>query len=203
MGSSSSDNQDSAEMMRDTTATMRRQQVFVRRISEGGAMAWVERCKAKAHHVCRRICCLAPSAANAAIGVDVENPVGNDRQQYRLETSSRNSSWMHSLSCGFLGRSKRRRGHMTMGINPNQQLAMYLHWMFRVNFLFLFLLMCIMFFVLVMAFAALIIIAGSVDANCVRIGGQPFGQNGSAVADGFALSWTTFSTVVSNREKQN
>ena len=85
---------------------------------------------------------------------------------------------------------------MTIGINPNQQLAMYLHWMFRVNFLFLFCVMCVMFFVLVMAFSVLIIIAGTLDAECVRIGGAPFGEVDSEFADAFALSWTTFSTVV-------
>ena len=44
--------------------------------------------------------------------------------------------------------------------------------------------------------AALIIVAGTLDPECVRIGGQPFGEVDSEFADAFALSWTTFSTVV-------
>jgi len=44
---------------------------------------------------------------------------------------------LRCLSCGLLGRGSGRSGGMMIGINPNQQLAMYLHWMFRVNFLFL------------------------------------------------------------------
>ena len=43
--------------------------------------------------------------------------------------------------------------------------------------------MCVMFFVLVMVFAVLIIIAGELDDECVRIGGEPFGTVDSEFAD--------------------
>jgi hypothetical protein len=122
------------------------------------------------------------------------------KKQYRLEATRTNTSggFLKLISCGLLGRRSHRRGGMTgnIGINPNQQLSFYLHWMFRVNFLFLFCVMCVMFFVLVMFFAVLIIIAGELDNECVRIGGTPFGEADSEFADAFALSWTTFSTVV-------
>ena len=46
-------------------------------------------------------------------------------------------------------------------------------------------------------FSGLIVLAGSLEGECVRIGGQSFGGAGSSFADAFALSWTTLSTVVS------
>lgn len=66
--------------------------------------------------------------------------------------------------------------------------------MFRVNFIFLFALSCLVFFALTILFAGFITLAGRIDADCVQIGGQPFGFNFAAFADAFALSWTTFST---------
>jgi len=131
---------------------------------------------------------------------DVEDGKEDTKKQYRLEASqATNSGWLSCLTCGLCGRGSGRGGSggMKIGINPNQQLAMYLHWMFRVNFLFLFCAMCVMFFVLVVFFAALIIIAGELDPECVRIGEAPYGEVDSEFADAFALSWTTFSTVVS------
>jgi hypothetical protein len=84
-----------------------------------------------------------------------------------------------------------------LGVSSNQALAMYLHWMFRVNFFFLFTLSCILFFGLVIVFSGFIVLAGSLESDCVRIGGESFGVAGTPFADAFALSWTTFSTVVS------
>jgi hypothetical protein len=85
-----------------------------------------------------------------------------------------------------------------MVVSRNQlSLAMYLHWMFRVNFFFLFTLSCVVFFALTIFFAGLIIWAGRMDPQCVRVGGEEFESSGAAFADAFALSWTTFSTVVS------
>ena len=163
-------------------------------------MDWNQRTKAQLRHICRKVCCLATKEI-AAGRSDVEEG-SSDRtkqKQYRLEAArpSPNRSFMSLISCGLLGGSRRGSGHSgtTVGINPNQQLAMYLHWMFRVNFLFLFCVMCIVFFVLVILFAALIIIAGVLDDECVRIGGNEFGLVNSEFADAFALSWTTFSTV--------
>lgn len=202
------DNHDSAEVMRESDASIHQQPLFVRRISEGVAMGWIGHCKTKVRHVCRKICCLGPSAETGS--GDVEEGLGGgpqpDKQHYRLETGGGNTGWLNLLSCQLLGRNRRRRGHMTIGINPNQQLAMYLHWMFRVNFMFLFGVMCVTFFVLVMIFAALIVIAGTSHADCVRVGGKPFGESGSEFGDAFGLSWTTFSTVVSrstNEETSN
>lgn len=72
---------------------------------------------------------------------------------------------------------------------------MYLHWMFRVNFFFLFVVMCVAFFALVIVFAGFITIAGTLDEQCVRVGSEDFAYWGAPFADAFALSWTTISTV--------
>lgn len=118
--------------------------------------------------------------------------------QYRLEATRRTTRatlWGRLTSCCGLIGSARSNAGMAVGINANQKLALYLHWMFRVNFLFLFAVMCIMFFALVILFAGFIAMAGQIDPECVRIGGEVFDNEGTAFADAFALSWTTFSTV--------
>jgi hypothetical protein len=89
--------------------------------------------------------------------------------QYRLAATSRfpkKTFFERVVTCGASSRSP------SVGINPNQKLAMYLHWMFRVNFFFLFVVMCTMFFALVIFFTGLIILAGEMDPQCVRIGGN-------------------------------
>jgi hypothetical protein len=52
------------------------------------------------------------------------------------------------------------------------------------------------FFALTFLFAGFIVWAGRLESECVRIGGEPFELSKAAFADAFALSWTTFSTVV-------
>jgi hypothetical protein len=125
--------------------------------------------------------------------------------QYRLEAMSRRPkpTWSRRLwtcSFGLCGgdRSSTVGRGMSMGNSPNQKLALWLHWMFRVNFVFLFAVMCIMFFTLVIIFAGFITLAGVIDPECVRVGGNPFNEEDTAFADAFALSWTTFSTVGKN-----
>ena len=119
---------------------------------------------------------------------DVEDPAA--RKQYRLEPGrKKRTSWWR---CG----SKRTPYNVGMVVSRNQMsLAMYLHWMFRVNFLFLFALSCVVFFALTIFFSGFIILAGKMEPKCVRVGGEEFESSGAAFADAFALSWTTFSTV--------
>ena len=123
--------------------------------------------------------------------------------QYRLEATTIHNQhlgagWfcggrnLLSCLCGSRLGGGRTAG---IGIHHNKRLASSLHWMFRVNFLFLFGVMCATFFMLVMIFAGFIVAAGRMDPQCVRAGGQPFDELQSQFADSFALSWTTFSTV--------
>ena len=152
-------------------------------------MAWGQRVKAKVMGV------FGIKEEETPNG-DVEWQQGSKQVQYRLEATVRHKVpfWKKIITCGgFWGNMIHPASHV--GINPNQRLAMYLHWMFRVNFGFLFAIMCAMFFALVIFFAALITIAGQMDEECVRIGGAVFDNEDTAFADAFALSWTTFSTV--------
>lgn len=106
------------------------------------------------------------NTSNAAPSENADAPV-----QYRLAATSpllHQSLHQRLKSCLFGIKSSK----ISIGINPNQKLAMYLHWMFRVNFLFLFFVMCAMFFALVVFFAGLIMLAGKMDPKCVRIGGE-------------------------------
>ena len=171
----------------------------IRSEDEIKAMAWDERVKIKI----RRFCCCQPAENAASPNRDVETGGSSPAPQYRLEATNKGQRG------GFAGRlttflcgSAVGSGTTGVGMNHNQRLANSLHWMFRVNFLFLFAVMCTIFFVWIMFFAALIIGAGRIDNECVRVGGNPFGYTGDdgegvphEFADAFALSWTTFSTV--------
>jgi hypothetical protein len=112
--------------------------------------------------------------------------------QYRLAATQRvrKRSWIVRLLCcfGILGFG----GHRGQGlnVNPNHQLAMYLHWMFRVNFVFLFGLMCVVFFALVVLFSGFITLAGTLEPECVRIGGGDFGHAGTPFADAVRIVWS-------------
>lgn len=152
-------------------------------------MSWDQRLKIK---IKRLFCCETAEGQ----GHDVENGVNAPAPQYRLEATSKGqrsgiSRSIMSCLCGSAVGS----GTTGIGINHNQRLATSLHWMFRVNFIFLFAVMCTIFFVWVMIFAGFVIAAGRIDDECVRVGGAPFANATSDFADAFALSWTTFSTV--------
>ena len=116
--------------------------------------------------------------------------------QYRLEATNKGIhkrfiDRLISLVCGVSATS----GNVGVSVNPNQRLAVYLQWMFRVNFLFLFAVMCAIFFIWVMLFAGFIIGAGKWNSDCVRVGDKSIANATSEFADAFSLSWTTFSTV--------
>jgi hypothetical protein len=83
-----------------------------------------------------------------------------------------------------------------MAVSRHQMsMAKSLHWMFRVNFFFLFALSCVVFFAFTVVFAGFIFLAGQLDPQCVRVSGEPFQVSSAGFADAFTLSWTTFSTV--------
>ena len=159
------------------------------------AMSGDQRFKAKLRAFFRRVC-FCQKAAEPAKFDDVEDGSTDPSPQYRLEATrkgQRHGFFSRLLSC-FRGTSG-SAGAVGIGINPNQRLAVYLHWMFRVNFMFLFVVMCTMFFALVMVFAGVIVGVGRLDPDCIQVGGAPFANASAPFADAFALSWTTFSTV--------
>lgn len=156
-------------------------------------MSWDQRMGIKMKACGRKICC-SQSAEEHHDNRDREHGQNNLSRQYRLESNvkSRGTSILSNFNncmCGTASGS----GSNGIGINHNQRLASSLHWMFRVNFIFLFAVMCTIFFLWVMTFAAFIVGAGRLDDECIRVGGAPFAD--SEFADAFALSWTTFSTV--------
>ena len=139
-------------------------------------MAWGQRIKAKMKNVFGMKEDEPPNG-------DVEWQPGSKQVQYRLEATVRHKVplWKTILTCGgFWGNMMHPASNV--GINSNQRLATYLHWMFRVNFGFLFAIMCAMFFALVIFFAAIITIAGQLDEECVRIGGEVFDLQDTAFA---------------------
>jgi hypothetical protein len=171
---------------------IRSQNVFLRHESEVGAMGQRERMGNKIKYVFRRICCLNKSES-LDVSIDASEVTEQEKiKQYRLvATQTRKETFWRRIFCCKRETSKQSG----VGITPNQALAQYLHWMFRVNFVVLFALCCLVFFALTILFAGFITIAGRIDPQCVRIGGMPFGFDFAAFADAFALSWTTFSTV--------
>jgi hypothetical protein len=124
---------------------------------------------------------------------------GYNLKKFRLEAVRRKP---RRGICGFLcccfASHIKGMGNIGLGHqNRSQSLAMYLHWSFRVNFLFLFIVSCVIFFALIVAFTALILLVESFDHACVRIAvGNDGADSRGAIADAFALSWTTFATVV-------
>lgn len=109
-------------------------------------MAWGQRVKAKLKNA-------FGVHDDEAQNEDVEMQHGK-QVQYRLEATVRNkvSLWKKILTCcGCCGEIIHPGSKA--GTNPNERLARYLHWMFRVNFIFLFAIMCSFFFGLVIFFS--------------------------------------------------
>eukprot|EP00934_Nitzschia_sp_Nitz4_P004257 Nitzschia sp. Nitz4//scaffold178_size73299//61035//62764//NITZ4_005718-RA/size73299-processed-gene-0.36-mRNA-1//-1//CDS//3329539179//4247//frame0 len=170
----------------------RSQAVFIRSQDEIKAMAWTERYKIKLRNLRRRIFCCEINPME--VRADVEQQPVKSAPQYRLE-ATRQATTGYMSRCLSCFRGSGTSSKTAIGIHQNHMLASSLHWMFRVNFIFLFAVMCSIFFLWVMLFAAFIVGAGRMDAECVRVGGAPFGDAGADFSDAFALSWTTFSTV--------
>jgi hypothetical protein len=159
-------------------------------------MSWDQRLRARALNFFRLGDKGGPSnTLNDDKETNANSRVGQKRQ-YRLDSSRRaprkNLAEGILSCCGFYSRSN---AAFASGPTPNQKLAGYLHWMFRVNFIFLFTVMCVAFFAWVIVFAGWITLAGQLDPKCVRINGAQFGETGTKFADAFSLSWTTFATV--------
>jgi hypothetical protein len=106
---------------------------------------------------------------NKSIGDDEQDDPEQQQQapQYRLE-AFKNSHRNGCFSWCIRGENAGTKSDNL--INPNEQLARSLHWMFRSSFLVLFAVMCTVFFGWIIFFAGLIIAAGRYDHECVRVG---------------------------------
>ena len=91
---------------------------------------------------------------------DVEE---NNPPQYRLEAPRRKRTGLFCCK-GAVG----TRG--LSDIKPNEQLASWLHWTFRSNFLILIFVMSLLFFTFIYIFAGIIFGAGRMNSECVRVG---------------------------------
>jgi hypothetical protein len=89
------------------------------------------------------------------------------------------------------------RGCACFGVRPNMSIVQYLNWAFRSSFLAVVLSATAAFFVFTIFFALIILGIGLYRPDCVHVNGQDFGTTGANFLDAYALSWTTFSTVVS------
>ena len=154
-------------------------------------MSWNQRLRMRMKHVFSR-----DKEDNSSDNHQASGGRGRRRKkQYRLEATRKpgqeKSLWRKLMTCAAYS-SHRGQVGLASGTSPHQSLAFYLHWMFRVNFMFLFVVMCVAFFAFVILFSGFITLAGNIDAQCVRVGGKPFGSAGAPFADAFNLSWTTF-----------
>ena len=89
------------------------------------------------------------------------------------------------------------------GFEPNTCVVHYLHWTFRQPFWAVILSAAFGFFAISLFFAFFIVWSGRAYPDCVSVNGDPFSNNTTNFrpffrdfGDAFALSWTSFSTVV-------
>jgi hypothetical protein len=132
------------------------------------------------------------------------NNTNNDEKpklkQYKLGTTSREpplSWWQRMNPLLGLFRSKYHQAStgVTVGLNPNQEIANYLHWIFRIKIFYLIVFMFAGYLFFSILFAIILLGAGYMDENCIRIGPEDFNWTGTAFADAFALAWQSFTTV--------
>jgi hypothetical protein len=88
------------------------------------------------------------------------------------------------------------KGCSCFGFQPNKLVIQYLNWAFRSSFVVVFFSAAVAFFSLTVGFAVLIYASGMNKPNCVYVNGVDFGTTDANFMDAYALSWTTFSTVV-------
>jgi hypothetical protein len=174
--------------------------IQIRADDERKARSWTQRLMADIRHVFRRVILCQkpqdPTERRHHQGKKDDDDSDTPAPQYRLEATNKGQrkgmmGRFVSALCGV----PIMKGNVGVSVNPNQRLAIYLHWMFRVNFLFLFAVMCAIFFIWVMLFAGFIVGAGKINSDCVRVGDGSLANATSQFADAFSLSWTTFSTV--------
>jgi len=83
---------------------------------------------------------------------------------------------------------------------PSTSLYRYIDWTFTATFTSVFVSFLMIYLVLCVLFGALLLWAGNAEPDCIVASGEPFGKSenpNTAWSDAFALSWTTFTTVVS------
>ena len=78
---------------------------------------------------------------------------------------------------------------------PNSWIKKYINWAFRTDFFSVFISFLAVFMFLIFTFGVFLMLAGMGKGQCFIVGDGDFTITTSGLADGFALSWTTFTTV--------
>lgn len=79
---------------------------------------------------------------------------------------------------------------------PNTYIVKYVNWSYTSGFLVVFVSFLAVFLFIVFVFGLFLKWAGEAQPHCIIVAGEKFGTNdGTTLADAFALSWTTFTTV--------
>jgi len=80
--------------------------------------------------------------------------------------------------------------------SPSAWFVSYINWTFQWGFTWVFLSFLAIFMLLTFAFGGFLKLAGDQYPGCIVVSGEQYGYNDSTrLADAFALSWTTFTTV--------
>lgn len=76
---------------------------------------------------------------------------------------------------------------------PNTYVVKYVNWSYTSGFFIVFLSFLALFLFIIFVFGLFLKWAGEAQPHCIVVAGDRFGTNqGTTLADGFALSWTTF-----------
>lgn len=79
----------------------------------------------------------------------------------------------------------------------------YVHWSFQTSFQQLVYSLIAIFYVLTLLWGLAIYGVGKYQPNCIYVGDLNFETGGGHFIDAYAISWTTFSTVVSDQNTSN
>lgn len=109
------------------------------------------------------------------------------REQYTIKSTAKPKSWRKRVYEGL--------DFETPEYNPSVASMKYVNWTFTVSSTILFLHILFFYLLFTFFFALLLLWAGTAYPKCVIVDGNPLSESPHALADSFALSWTTFSTV--------
>lgn len=113
-----------------------------------------------------------------------------NREQYTVTSLHREANFWNRFLQQF---SKNTDEHTYV---PSQLFMTYINWTFTAGFSLVFFSFLCFFMLLIFAFGVLLMWAGEAEPGCIVVSGEKFGYNpDTTLADGFALSWTTFTTV--------
>jgi len=132
----------------------------------------------------------APGIPNDVAPLDPIIHQAQPKKQYTVTTKARriNTFW----------------GKLLCKINPDDfsyapsgGMVRYINWTFKSSFAIVFLSFIIIFLLLVFIFGLFFKWAGEAQPECIIVSGEIFDhlERGTTLADGFSLSWTTFTTV--------